>query len=54
MLHFGASRDTLDEKIHAHNTSVVFNQLNDTYYVFYCAVGVKGRLICLVADKPLR
>ena len=52
ILSAGGHPDGLDN-VHAHNTSVVYNELNDTYYMFYCAVGVEGRVICLVTNRPL-
>jgi predicted GH43/DUF377 family glycosyl hydrolase len=48
----GGHPDGLDS-VHAHNTSLVYNKSNDTYYMFYCAVGAKGRVICLVTNKSL-
>jgi sucrose-6-phosphate hydrolase SacC (GH32 family) len=33
--------------------SLIYNPKNDTYYMFYCAVGNKGRGIGLVTSKPL-
>ena len=41
------------DRAHAHNVSVVYNEQNDTYYLFYCAVGEKGRGIGLLTSKPL-
>jgi hypothetical protein len=42
------------DSVHAHNISLVYNELNDTLYMFYCAVGKKGRGIALLTNKPLR
>jgi hypothetical protein len=42
----------LDKK-HAHKISLVFNPQNQTWYLFYCAVGTKGRGIGLLTSKPL-
>ncbi|MCU0645654.1 MAG: hypothetical protein MUC94_15530 [bacterium] len=48
----GGHPDGLDE-IHAHNISLVYNEKNDTHYMFYCAVGKKGRGIGLLTSKSL-
>lgn len=48
----GGHPDGLDE-IHAHNISFVYNRKNDTHYMFYCAVGKKGRGIGLLTSKRL-
>jgi hypothetical protein len=37
----------------AHKTSLVYNPVNKTYYLHYCAVGNKGRGIGLLTSKPL-
>ncbi|HQK94729.1 MAG TPA: hypothetical protein PLD23_14560 [Armatimonadota bacterium] len=42
----------LDEQ-YAHKTSLVYNPANDTYYLYYCAVGSLGRGIGLLTSKPL-
>jgi len=42
----------LDQE-HAHKTSLVWNPANKTYYLFYNAVGLKGRGIGLLTSKPL-
>ncbi len=42
----------LDEK-YAHKISLVYNPDNDTFYMYYCAVGNKGRGIGLLTSKPL-
>ena len=41
------------DKTYAHKISLVYNHPNDTYYMFYCAVGEKGRGIGLITSKPL-
>ena len=38
---------------HAHKTSLVYNASNKTYYLYYCAVGSKGRGISLVTSKAI-
>ncbi len=42
----------LDET-YAHKISLVYNPDNDTFYMFYCAVGNKGRGIGLLTSRPL-
>jgi len=42
----------LDRK-YAHKISLVYNPKNDTYYMFYCAVGNKGRGIGLLTSRPI-
>ncbi len=37
----------------AHKISLVYNPKNDTYYMYYCAVGNAGRGIGLITSKPL-
>ncbi|UCG48481.1 MAG: hypothetical protein JSU94_01645 [Phycisphaerales bacterium] len=44
--------DGLDRK-YAHKISLVYNPKNDTYYMFYCAVGDKGRGIGLLTSRPI-
>lgn len=41
------------DKNHAHKISLVWNSENETYYMFYNAVGNKGRGIGLITSKPL-
>lgn len=41
------------DKTYAHKISLVYNPKNNTYYMFYCAVGNKGRGIGLITNKPL-
>ena len=42
----------LDRK-YAHKISLVHNPANDTFYMHYCAVGVRGRGIGLLTSKPI-
>jgi predicted GH43/DUF377 family glycosyl hydrolase len=42
----------LDQQ-YAHKISLVFNPKNDTFYLYYCACGNKGRGIGLLTSKPL-
>jgi hypothetical protein len=37
----------------AHKISLVYNPANDTFCMYYCAVGNKGRGIGLITSKPL-
>ena len=41
------------DKQHAHKISLVWNPDNETYYMFYNAVGNQGRGIGLITSKPL-
>jgi len=41
------------DRTYAHKISLIYNPDNDTYYMFYCAVGDKGRGIGLITSKPL-
>jgi len=41
------------DKQYAHKISLVYNPANETYYMFYCAVGTQGRGIGLITSKPL-
>ncbi|MDD7983997.1 hypothetical protein PQO01_03405 [Lentisphaera marina] len=41
------------DRNHAHKISLVWNPKNETYYLFYNAVGNKGRGIGLITSKPL-
>jgi predicted GH43/DUF377 family glycosyl hydrolase len=50
---FGGHPAGLDKQF-AHKISLVFNPANDTFYMFYCATGVKGRTISLLTSKPLK
>jgi beta-xylosidase len=49
---FGQHPNGLDQQ-YAHKISLVFNPKNDTFYMFYCAVGNQGRTIALLTSKPL-
>ena len=49
----GGNPSGLDRK-YAHKISLVWNAANETYYMFYNAVGPKGRGIGLITSKPLR
>jgi hypothetical protein len=42
------------DQTYAHKISLVYNAENDTCFMFYCAVGVKGRGIGLLTSKPLK
>ena len=48
----GGNPSGLDQKF-AHKISLVWNPANETYYMFYNAVGNKGRGIGLITSKPL-
>ena len=48
----GGHPDKLDQE-HAHKISLVWNPQNQTWYLFYNAVGAKGRGIGLLTSKPL-
>ncbi|MBT8044836.1 MAG: hypothetical protein KJO79_07790, partial [Verrucomicrobiae bacterium] len=48
----GGNPSGLDKK-YAHKISLVWNPANETYYLFYNAVGNKGRGIGLITSKPL-
>lgn len=41
------------DRQHAHKMSLVWNPANETYYLFYNAVGTEGRGIGLITSKPL-
>jgi alpha-L-rhamnosidase len=41
------------DKQYAHKVSLVYRPENDTFYLYYCAVGPKGRGIGLITSKPL-
>jgi hypothetical protein len=41
------------DKQYAHKISLVWNPANETYYMFYNAVGKQGRGIGLITSKPL-
>jgi predicted GH43/DUF377 family glycosyl hydrolase len=42
------------DKTYAHKISLVCNPKNDTLYMYYCAVGDRGRGIGLLTSKPLQ
>lgn len=42
----------LDSK-YAHKISLVYNEVNSTFYMFYCAVGEQGRGIGLLTSRPI-
>lgn len=48
----GGNPSGLDKK-YAHKISLVYNPKNETYYMFYNAVGNKGRGIGLITSKPM-
>jgi len=41
------------DKQYAHKISLVWNPFNETWYMFYCAVGDAGRGIGLLTSRPL-
>jgi len=41
------------DKTFAHKIALVRNPANDTFYMYYCAVGVRGRCIALLTSKPM-
>jgi predicted GH43/DUF377 family glycosyl hydrolase len=41
------------DSTYAHKISLVWNPANETYYMYYCAVGNQGRGIGLITSKPL-
>jgi hypothetical protein len=48
----GGNPSGLDAQ-YAHKISLVWNPANETYYMFYNAVGKEGRGIGLITSKPL-
>lgn len=48
----GGNPSGLDEQ-YAHKISLVYHPRNDTFYLYYCATGRKGRGIGLITSKPL-
>lgn len=48
----GGNPSGLDKR-YAHKISLVWNPVNETYYLFYNAVGSRGRGIGLITSKPL-
>ena len=41
------------DRVYAHKISLVYNPQNEAYYMYYCAVGDKGRGIGLITSKPV-
>ena len=41
------------DKQYAHKISLVWNPKNETFYLYYCACGSKGRGIGLITSKAL-
>jgi hypothetical protein len=41
------------DKTYAHKISLVYNPADETFYMYYCAVGKKGRGIGLLTSKPI-
>ncbi len=41
------------DKEFAHKISLIYNQANDTFYMYYCAVGNKGRCIGLLTSRKI-
>jgi len=48
----GGHPDGMDKQF-AHKVSLVFNPKNETFYLYYCSCGNKGRCIGLITSKPL-
>lgn len=48
----GGNPSGLDRQ-YAHKISLVYNSANETFYLYYCACGGKGRGIGLITSKPL-
>lgn len=42
------------DKTYAHKIALAYNPGNDTFYMYYCAVGDRGRGIGLITSKPLK
>ena len=38
---------------YAHKISLLYNEEDETYYMYYCAVGNQGRGIGLLTSKPI-
>ncbi|HVV71508.1 MAG TPA: hypothetical protein VHI52_08425, partial [Verrucomicrobiae bacterium] len=38
---------------YAHKISLVYNPATDTFFMYYCAVGKKGRCICLLTSRKM-
>lgn len=41
------------DRQYAHKISLIFNPKNETFYMYYCACGNRGRCIGLLTSKPL-
>ena len=41
------------DKTYAHKISLVYQPKNETFYMYYCAVGNKGRCIGLITSQRL-
>lgn len=48
----GEHRFGLDSE-HAHKVSLVWNPTNETFYLYYCAVGTEGRGIGLITSRDI-
>jgi len=48
----GGNPSGLDRE-HAHKISLVYNPANDTFYMYYNAVGDRGRAIGLITSRPV-
>jgi len=48
----GGNPSGLDRQ-YAHKISLVYNPKNETFYLYYCACGSRGRGIGLITSKPL-
>jgi len=48
----GGNPNGLDKQ-YAHKISLVYNPKNETFYLYYCACGNRGRGIGLITSKPL-
>ncbi len=62
LLHWTAHREPLYkagghpgglDRQYAHKISLVYNPRNETFYMYYCATGDRGRCIGLLTSKPL-
>jgi hypothetical protein len=49
----GGNPSGLDSQ-YAHKVSLVYHPESETFFMFYCAVGPKGRGIGLITSKPLK
>ena len=41
------------DRQYARKISLVYNPNNETFYMYYCATGSKGRCIGLLTSKPI-